>query len=342
MSSWVRGYIIADRFWVGDTGNWSDALNHWSASTGGAPNASKPTSSDNVFFDGNSFTVAGRTVTIDETASCLDMDWTGVTDSPTLAGGSNILVYGSAIFVGMSITHTGFLAFEATAPGETLTTNGISVTSEIIFQGVGGGWTLQDNLTSPNTFWASKGTLDLNGKVITVNTFNSSNANTRTLNFSASTVNCLAWTFTNITNLTFNADTSTIKITGTGALASGGLTFNNVELNGTAHTISGDNTFSKLTIGQASTITFTDTSTQTIGAMERKGVGTVTLTGTGAGGWALLKLGGGVIDLYDCTIDYGTVTPKNTWFTGKHSTDGGNNSGWDFRNRDVAVPVRRR
>ncbi|MDD3906239.1 MAG: filamentous hemagglutinin N-terminal domain-containing protein [Candidatus Omnitrophica bacterium] len=44
----------ADRYWVG-SGDWSDAANHWSDSSGGATSADfLPTSDDMVIFDGNS------------------------------------------------------------------------------------------------------------------------------------------------------------------------------------------------------------------------------------------------------------------------------------------------
>ncbi len=42
------------RHWVGGTGVYSDNTNHWSATSGGAPGASKPGAGDDVFVDGNS------------------------------------------------------------------------------------------------------------------------------------------------------------------------------------------------------------------------------------------------------------------------------------------------
>ena len=44
-----------------------------------------PTSSDNVYFDANSFTVTGQIMHVDSVGSnfCQDMDWTGVTNQPT-------------------------------------------------------------------------------------------------------------------------------------------------------------------------------------------------------------------------------------------------------------------
>ena len=79
---------MADRYWVGGTGNWSDT-SHWSATSGGAGGASKPTSADDVHFDANSFSGAGQVVTINENTACKSMDWTGATNTPDLAGASS-------------------------------------------------------------------------------------------------------------------------------------------------------------------------------------------------------------------------------------------------------------
>ena len=78
---------MANRYWVGGTGNWSGAA-HWSTASGGTGGASVPTSADSVYFDANSFTATGQTVTVDTTSSCLDMDWTGALYNPTFAGGT--------------------------------------------------------------------------------------------------------------------------------------------------------------------------------------------------------------------------------------------------------------
>jgi hypothetical protein len=47
---------MAERYWVGGSGNWSDNTNHWSASSGGSPGASKPSGGDNTHWDSNSDT----------------------------------------------------------------------------------------------------------------------------------------------------------------------------------------------------------------------------------------------------------------------------------------------
>ena len=43
---------MANRYWVGGTGDWDDSsTTHWSDTSGGSSGASIPTSSDDITFD---------------------------------------------------------------------------------------------------------------------------------------------------------------------------------------------------------------------------------------------------------------------------------------------------
>lgn len=85
---------MADRFWVGGTGTWdSTSTANWSASSGGAPGASAPTSADNVFFDDNSGT---GTCTTDATAICQNMTMNSATLGLTL--GANFTAAASSLW----------------------------------------------------------------------------------------------------------------------------------------------------------------------------------------------------------------------------------------------------
>jgi len=151
-----------------------------------------------------------------------------------------------------------------------------------------------------------------------------------TLTLGASVINSTAFILRG-SNVTVNAGTSTIKVTGTGAFTGAGQTYNAVELNATAHTISGSNTFSSLTLpsGTTQTITFTDGTTQTITTATLSGsAGKIhTLQGSGVAGWNISGTGG--------TFDYISVSRSaasvaGDWIGWYHSTDGGNNTGWVF------------
>jgi hypothetical protein len=101
----------ANKYWVGGTGNWSDATNHWSASSGGSPGAAKPTTNDVVYVDGSSGT---GTITVDEaTASLGAVVYGSATMSMTCNFGINIVGGGGAmsisaanvITLGSGVTH---------------------------------------------------------------------------------------------------------------------------------------------------------------------------------------------------------------------------------------------
>ncbi|MBS4042897.1 MAG: hypothetical protein KGZ59_03695, partial [Chitinophagaceae bacterium] len=153
-----------DYYWVGGSGNWSEVSTHWATSSGGSTfHTVVPTSADNVFFDANSFTGASQTVTADNNIIyCNNMDWTGVTNTPTLNMNNKLLyIYGSLTMVpGMNTSNffccTNSITFKATTTGKTITTGGKSI-GQVWFDGVGGEWTLQDALTAPGGIFLVNG-----------------------------------------------------------------------------------------------------------------------------------------------------------------------------------------
>ncbi|KAF0200644.1 MAG: hypothetical protein FD170_3393 [Bacteroidetes bacterium] len=162
---------MANRYWVGGSGNWNDSA-RWSETSGGAGGASVPTQADNVYFDANSFAANG-TVTINAHANCLDMDWTGLDQSVTLSNAAfNLSIYGSlTLAAGLTWTFsgTGYLYFRA-IDSRTITTNGIVLrANRIYYNGINGKWTLLDNFStiSTSTYYIS-GEFDTNDKVYTV------------------------------------------------------------------------------------------------------------------------------------------------------------------------------
>ena len=77
---------MADRFFVGNSGNWNDTT-HWSLTSGGTSGAAVPGTADDVYFDANSFSLASQTVTMSKaypcSLSCKNINWTGVSGTPT-------------------------------------------------------------------------------------------------------------------------------------------------------------------------------------------------------------------------------------------------------------------
>jgi len=121
---------MANRYWVGDGGNWNDTT-HWSTSTGGGGGASVPTIVDDVFFDVNSFSTTGQTVATTPVAnSCKSMSWTGVTNNPTISGATGISMDGSVVFssgVTANIT-LNLLNNLGSATSASVTSNGANLT----------------------------------------------------------------------------------------------------------------------------------------------------------------------------------------------------------------------
>ena len=120
---------MADRYWVGGTGNWSDYTNHWAASSGGAPNETLPGSGDNVIFDAASHST-DYTMTVNVTAYCASMTWTNpASGTPSMAGGSELVISGNVTLVlGMGFTYDGFLRLIGTC---TFTTNGVVIPARV-------------------------------------------------------------------------------------------------------------------------------------------------------------------------------------------------------------------
>jgi hypothetical protein len=257
---------MADRYWRGGTGTWS-ATNtaNWSTTSGGAGGASVPTAADNVFFDANSNTgTAAFTVTMSISPRVCN-DITISTDGTMTLAGSNIglTVSGSLTFPATLFTrsYTGVTTFNATTTGKTITTNGKTFGDNVVFDGVGGGWTLNGAISLISySVIVTNGTFNTGGYNITAGSLSSANSNTRTINLSTSTItlNSLnAVTFSPSTNLTLNAGSSQITSSVSAPVfEGGGLTFGGVSFTNSAKSsliITGANTFSNLSITSRST-----------------------------------------------------------------------------------------
>lgn len=176
---------MANRFWVGGTGNFNDTA-HWSTTSGGASGAAVPTSADSALFDANSFSAANQIVTIPNGygAQVLTVDFTGATNSPNLqfagtgVSGSSLKVFGTLfrLISSMSVTFSGtgnkrnsslFLASSTTL---TLDTKNVNIPIDIEIQG---NTTLASNF-SGGLFQAltTATTFDTAGFILTVGTLN--------------------------------------------------------------------------------------------------------------------------------------------------------------------------
>ena len=248
---------MANRYWVGGTASWDGtAGTKWALTSGGTGGEPIPTSADDVFFDGAS---GANTVTIATgNTGAKSITCTGFTG--TLTGTASFTLSGNITLVaGMTFTYTGALTINATS---TIVSAGKAF-RDIIVNGSGITVTQGDALTfSPS----SSGTLTVTQGTFNTGNFNltcilsSSNTNTRTITLGSSTVSANGISLGTTTNLTFNANTSTVNYIGSvggGSIALGGLTYYNFGLTATSTgelTISGANTFNNLTVSAGGSV----------------------------------------------------------------------------------------
>jgi hypothetical protein len=204
-----------------------------------------------VFF--NAASGAGTATVTITNANARSINFTGFTG--TFAGTSGIagLFVAGSLTLGAGMTYTYDGNLEITGTG-TLTTVGKTI-GRVNVNIASGTLTLGDalNINSSNGLFLLRGGFDTSASSfnITAGSLNSNVTFARTINFNASTITITSIAiFINPTNLTFNAGTSQINMTGLSATFSGGgQTFHNVAFTNTnvnTITISGTNTYNNL------------------------------------------------------------------------------------------------
>jgi len=242
---------------------------------------------------------------------------------------------------------TGILTLGSTS-GTTrvLTGNGKTFDGPITINGVGGTFQLADafSLGSTRLFTHTNGTLNLNGKVLTVGTSYTTAAGTKVLTFNGGTLACPAASttaFNNAVSTGFStvAGTGTGKISMTAATAKtfvgASSTFNCTLSNDGAGalTITGSNTFGSIANGVSPTsFLFTASTTTTVSGWTVSGTAgnLVTIGSVTAASHTLAIVGATVISNYLSISRSSASGSGSTWYAGGASTDGGNNTGWIF------------
>jgi hypothetical protein len=242
---------MPNRYWVGGTGTWDGtAGTKWAEVSGGPGGFSVPNSTDDVFFDENST----GTVTISSSVA-KSVNYTGFTG--TVAGTGALSISGSlTLGSGMTRTYTGTTNIVGSG---TITSNGITY-STLVINGAGIVVDLGDALISTGVLNINQGTFDTNDYTVAATAIQSTTNSIRSILLRSSTVT-LTITSTSIStansNLTFNAGTSEIIITGNGAAISApDITFYNVTYAPTGSSINpmrvlSSSTFNNLTIEAA-------------------------------------------------------------------------------------------
>ena len=327
---------MAALFWVGGTGTYDGTTNHFATTSGGVASVAAPTSSDTVTFDTLSNATA-YTVTISATLNCSDLTiGNPLVGAITFAGSSAINCYGNfSAPSGGTWTYSGTLSFTSTSTGKTITTNGVSFPGTMTYNGSGGDWTLQDNLTLTFVLSVYVGTLNSNNKTISCAAFviyGTFNAGSSTINMS------IGGTGSFINAGTFNASTSTINCgSGINQFTGGNGSYYNVNFTNSTITISGSNSFNVLSIASGITATFTAGTTQTFTlspTLTGSNGSPITLKSSASGSTFTLSQSTGTVSASHVIIKDSVATGGATW-NAAYSVDGGNNSGWSI----TQVPV---
>lgn len=243
-------------------GNWSSTAT-W---VGGAV----PTAADDVQLSATS-----GNVTIDAAAACRSLDCSGggasnytgtlthnaaitLSVGTSTPGTSNIaLKFVSGMTYTLGNAATSAISFVSTSTTQQSVTWASKAPGNIVFNGAGGKWQMQDGFTSAAnaSVTLNAGTLDLNGQTFSFGAMISNFSTARTLTLGASNITATGqfsgWNLGTTTNLSFNAGTSTITFTGNSSqMYPGPLTYNNVVFAGVGNPFIGNNsaaTFANLT-----------------------------------------------------------------------------------------------
>lgn len=348
---------MVQRFWVGGgaSTNFNATGNtNWAATSGGANNASVPTTGDEAIFDANS---GSGTCVLNASVSLLKLDAHAFAGTLTHNTSVTITITGAAAD-SLRLPNTGtFSPQGATALFSITSTSGTTdITSNgkrmggLTLNGAGGTFRLLDALRvdafSTSVFTLTAGTFNANNFNVTTNSFSSNNSNTRTLTLGSGTWTLGAsaaaatfiWNTGTTTNLTFNKNTANIvvptnNLAGYRAWTGGSLTFNGITIDSNTAKgvffLTGGCTFSSFAIGAGNILAIQNGQTLTSSAG-------FTYAGTPALPAAIISGDPGSQGTLSVTsgsvvIEWGTirdiVCSGGATFTATNTLDLGNNSG---------------
>jgi hypothetical protein len=261
-----------------------------------------------------------------------------------------ITIYGNLLILGNTPTLTAGSSawtFAATS-AKTITTAGETIPYPLVFNGVGGSWTLQDALTVTNTITLTAGTLSAATYNMTAWGFSSSNSNTRTVNIGSGIFTLTSTLDDGATETVWDATTATnLTVTGSGSISfaystgaslfiGGGASYPTINAAGPQLKIQDNNTFYNITNTISPTsVLFTAGSTQTFTSdfdLNGASGNLVTIGSISSGSTFTLSKSSGTIGVSFCTISDSIATGGAIWnaYISNGNVDNGNNTGWIF------------
>jgi len=338
----------ADYYWIGGSGNWSDA-SHWSSSSGGISVGSTPTGLDNVFFDINSFSISGEQVIIDDSTCVNSMDWSQSTNSPELILDTNLFINGDVTLQSNMSIHSNNLTFR------------IQFLSQSVFDPAGAlvdcnlSVYLNNNndildlnssllMSDSSTIFFIKGEFNTNGNNISsgiINLVDIDSTSTKSLELGNSSIElAIGFYAYNIidANFAFNSGTSNILIGDSSYvnyLNCDDLVFYNVTIDFDStnnQTIKGNNTYNKLSILKGSRVIIDSSSVQTINdslIIEGTCHDSIYISSSNVNFPVQINKSVSNDIISEC-VNFHGVTASNSAITTYFSTDKGNNSNITF------------
>lgn len=243
-------------YWRGGSGTWdTTTTTNWSTSSGGSGGAAVPWPDENVVFD------QAATYTVTCTGALVCRDITVSAGTVTFADGTSptFAISGSMSLAAATVwSSTGAITFNSIATGKTITSNNVSISSPITFNGINGSWTLGSALTFSSTITFTNGTFSTSGSNYAITGSGSSSTFTiggGTVSLNGSTYTSSSFTPFTYSSGTFNAGTSQINLIAGPTTINGSSTFYNVNIShSSAVTLSNPNTFNNLTIASSGVV----------------------------------------------------------------------------------------
>lgn len=243
---------MANRYWVGGSGSWSEASTHWSNASNGSPSSAYlPTSADSVIFDAYS-----GTGTLTVTANSVCYSFSSSSSSLTSITGSGLLsCYGSSVDLrGFSSTYswTGNLGLDYSGVTVLRMPTGKTTSNNVIRYG-GGRLSLATALSlSTKALTIYEGEIDTNSYSVTCGTLSWTSSASATWTLDGSTITLSGGVdFSGSGSISLDAGTSSLIINnGYLNCPNLSLTWYDVTLNNptSQQTVQGNNTFNNLTI----------------------------------------------------------------------------------------------
>ena len=325
-------------YWFKDTGNFSDSTKWFLATNGGGGAGRTPLPQDSAVFDANSFSAAGKTVTMDM-ARTGGIDFSNSSNNPTFTTGSNPSTFGSLVFKsGMTASVVGGQLIFYGSGSFTFQPNGVSFGG--ISNAIPNTLTLLGDYTSSNGFDFS-GTFNANNFNVTVTAGIPVWRGTSHITMGSGT-----WTMSGTgtvlnatTGCVLTPNTSTIVVSNTTAtsktFSGAGLTFNNVTFSGDNITVTGSNSFNTMAVNNAGLtngLLLTSGTTQTVSKFTTNGSGgnLAKLSAVTSGTAATISKSSGLVSVDYMSIKDSTVLGGASFYAGYHSTNVSGNTGWTF------------